>query len=109
MSYEKLVGAYNALKYKEMYKWPSCIIKDLNGTGNVVPIHSDHGVEVSVGGDVTQCLHVLSLPALPGLVLQHIAVSAPQRHALEAVVRGAIEQIFVGVLRCSVVCEMDLE
>ena len=82
---------------------------DLDGAGDVVPVHPDHGVEGGVRADVAESLRVLGLPALPGLVLQHVGVAAPQRHALEAVVRGAIEQIFVGVLRCSVVCEMDLE
>ena len=93
----------NSYKFKYMYKMSSCIIKDLDGAGDVVPVHPDHGVEGGVGGDVAQGLCVLGLPALPRLVLQHIGVSAPQRHALEAVVRGAIEQILVGVLRCSVV------
>ena len=72
---------------------------DLDGAGDVDPVHPDHGVEGSVRGDVTQGLLVLSLPALPRLVLQHVGVAAPQGDTLEAVVRRAIEQVLVGVLR----------
>ena len=73
---------------------------DLDGAGDVGPVHPDHSVEGGVGGDVAEGLRVLGLPAVPRLVLQHVGVPAPQRDTLEAVVRRSIEQIFVGVLRC---------
>ena len=76
---------------------------DLDGAGDVGPVNPDHGVEGGVRGDVAEGLRVLGLPAIPRLVLQHVGVPAPQRDALEAVVRSAIEQVLVGVLRCSVV------
>ena len=77
---------------------------DLDGAGDVDPVHPDHGVEGGVRGDVTQGLRVLSLPAFPRLVLQHVGVAAPQCDTLEAVVRRTIEQVLVGVLgsrRCA--------